>query len=62
MLWKIVLWILICLISFNLIASKGGNQNDHLWATILAVTLGTLLGLFVYHRNLTEAVEQAKIK
>jgi uncharacterized membrane protein YadS len=51
MLWKIILWIVICLVAFNLIASKGGKESDHIWATIIAVVLGTLFGLLVHQHN-----------
>jgi uncharacterized membrane protein YadS len=51
MLWKIILWIVFCLAAFNLVASKGGKESDHLWATIIAVALGTLFGLLVHQQN-----------
>ncbi len=49
--YKIILWIVICAVGFNLVAGKGGKLDDHLWATAIAIALGTSIGLLVYLRN-----------
>jgi hypothetical protein len=56
MIWKMVLWTIICFVGFNLIVAKGGNNTLFTYATIISVIVGPTLGFLFFKVNQRKSV------